>query len=310
MPSVACDYCYHNCLLEEGRSGICSVITNDKGNLVNKLDANLSYLSLEPIEKRPFFHFYPGSKFMSAGLYGCQFFCEFCMNFKVSQTTEGKKLYKNADDLVNFAKQKNAQGVAFSFNEPTLYWEYLSEVSSKIITAVKTNGYASEKIMSLLSKTVKAFNVDIKGNDNDYKNICGGTLSPVLQNIEFLSSKTHLEISYLPLPSRIHDTKFHEYICDFLCNINKYIPVHILYFYPFLRMSNQQYPPNEIMNVVHIFKKKMNYVYVSNIHYDSDSLYYRNTRCSCCDNTLIDRQGKISVKSLECCGEKIKGVFV
>lgn len=232
-----------------------------------------------------------------------------CQNYKVSQTI-GKSVYKSPEQLAALASEKNAKGIAFSFNEPTVHWEYITSVAELYPnTVIKTNGFASKHVFDVLSKNVRAFNVDIKGNDQDYKSICDGSLQPVLDSIKQLSDKNcHIEISYLVVPDRVTDFDFHNFVRDYLASINTHIPVHILYFYPFLRMQNDYYPPESVLKVVESFRKEMSYVYVSNVH-NEDTIHFRDTKCRKCDSVLINRQGQVQITKLHCCGEKIAGIF-
>lgn len=305
---MKCNDCAFNCQLKIGEVGKCLVIHNNNGILENKFYGQLSQIALEPIEKKPFFHFYPGHKFLSIAGVGCQFSCQFCFNFQVSQSTDALVSFRKPEDLAHLALEKNAKGIAFSFNEPTVYWKYVKEVADLFPnTVVKTNGYAANHVLEDLAESVSAFNVDIKGNDEDYRKICGATLDPVLKSIETLFKLgVHLEISYLVVPSRVFDNNFHTFIRDFLCKFSANIPVHILYFYPFLRMKNDSYHPNYILEIFALFSQKMPFVYISNLH-NSDTLSYRDTKCPVCGKIMISRQGKIHVNTLKCCDVIIKG---
>lgn len=307
---MICNICPHQCSLEDGETGKCLVLSNEKGRIVNKFYGQCSYLSVEPIEKRPLFHYFPGSRFLSVGGLGCSMTCAFCQNFKVSQSLSAKTVYKSPSDLVDLRLEKGARGIVFSFNEPTVHFDYVLTVAMMSNnTVVKTNGYASDYVFNKLCDENVAFNVDIKGNEDDYKKICGATLEPVLESIKLIANrKNHLEISYLIVPERLQDVDFHLRVRSVLCELNSNIPVHILYFYPFLRMQSESYPPKAILDVVNLFQETMPYVYVSNIH-DEKMIAHRDTVCKKCGNILIDRKGPVKINTLECCGQKIKGIF-
>jgi pyruvate formate lyase activating enzyme len=284
---------------------------NDQGSLSNPFAGRCSLLSVEPIEKRPFFHYKPGSKYLAVGFYGCSFNCDFCQNFKVSQTINGDRLYKTPQDLLDIAELKNAAGVAFTFNEPTVYYEYIMEVGDLGADVIlKTNGFVNSHVLDDLATVVSAWNVDIKGDDIEYRRTCKGEISPVLAAIEKLTAKqTHLEISYLVLPRMVSDTKFHVRIRDWLVSLNPDIPVHILYFYPFHRMLEPCYPPEALIPIIDLFKEKMPYIYVSNA-FHSQLVGYRNTNCISCNRPLIERVQGVRVVANECCGKKIESFQV
>jgi pyruvate formate lyase activating enzyme len=223
-----------------------------------------------------------------------------CQNFKVSQTTEGPNLYKSPQELMSLAEQK-ASGIAFTFNEPTLYYEYIREVSGGVDVVMKTNGFVNTAILDELSG-VSAWNVDIKGDDDEYQRICHGRLDPVLDSIAYLSNRSHLEISYLVLPRMIANMGFHRRIRDFLADINPAIPVHILYFYPFHKMIEHAYAPKDLVPIISLFKERLQYTYVSNA-FHSELIGYRHTYCSSCNDMLVERLRGVRVLKSECCGE-------
>lgn len=234
------------------------------------------------------------------GFYGCSFKCDFCQNFKVSQTTEGPKLYKSPEELVLLSRQK-AEGVAFTFNEPTLYHEYIRSVCDLgVDVVVKTNGFVSPWVLDSLSR-VSAWNVDIKGDEAEYERTCSGELKPVLNSISALAGRSHLEISYLVLPRMLSDMSFHRRIRDFLADINPAIPVHILFFYPFHRMVEHAYDADALIPVIGLFKERMKYIYVSNA-FHSQLVDFRNTYCHECGNLLVERLRGVRVVRTECCG--------
>jgi pyruvate formate lyase activating enzyme len=273
--------------------------------LINPFEGRCSLLSVEPIEKRPFFHYKPGSKYLAVGFYGCSFSCDFCQNFKVSQTINGRGLQKEPMDLVELADKKDTAGVAFTFNEPTIYYEYLMKVGNAGADVIlKTNGFVNDHVVADLLTVVSAWNVDIKGDEVEYKRTCKGDIKPVLATIEKLAGRTHLEISYLISPRMVADMAFHTRIRDWLADLDAEIPVHLLYFYPFHRMLEFGYQPEALDPIIGLFKEKMPYTYVSNA-FHSQLVGYRNTVCRTCDRVLIERQRGVRVIANECCGKKL-----
>lgn len=304
---LVCDICPKNCILNENDVGKCQVISNRDGKLVNDYYGKCAYISMESIEKRPLFHYFPGSKFLSVSLLGCSFSCKFCQNYLVSQQIDAKTTYKSPQDLVNLQIDKKLKGIVFSFNEPIIHTDYICEVGKLTRVVIKTNGFATDKTIDKLCKNIDAFNVDIKGNESDYINICDGTLNPVLKSIENIyKSGKHLEISYLVLPDRIDDLIFHESIRDFISKLHINIPVHILYFYPFYKMSGDYYHPEKIVQIQKLFKKTLNYVYLSNMH---NEIGDRNTTCVKCGKILVRRDRDVLINRTECCGIKVAGIF-
>lgn len=302
MPLI-CHVCPHSCSLETGQIGRCQV-RHHNGLIIKPIHyGQCSILSLEPIEKRPFFHFDPGGKYLSVGFYGCSFFCKFCQNFSVSQQSEGPSKVILPHELIDLAKQKKANGIAFTFNEPTVYYEYLMDVGaikSDLKMVVKTNGFVNLPILRDLCNVVDAFNVDIKGDDKEYQDVCGGTLQPVIDCVnELFSLGKHVEISYLATPRLLNDENFHLKMIDWLSSMPS-VPVHLLFFYPFHKMSDVSYGVNDFVKLVDLFHQHIRYLYVPNL-FHPDVIKYRNTHCPVCGDLMISRIKEIKVIKTECC---------
>jgi len=308
---MICDICPHYCDLNEGDVGKCLVRGSVDESIKPLYYGDCSLISVEPIEKRPFFHFLPGTKHLAVGLFGCSFSCKFCANFNVSQTHRGKRKYLPPNDLCDLQLQKGASGIVFTFNEPTVHFEYILDVGvteNRGPISIKTNGFVNSNTLKEIIFVTDAFNVDIKGDELEYKNVCGGWLQPVLESIDTIyESKTHLEISYLVTPRLVSDMSFHRRMLNILKD-KPDIPIHILYFYPFYKMSNLRYQVNDLLPVVDIFREHMRYVYISNI-YDTQVLNFRNTYCSTCGSLMINRDHDIEVRKLSCCDNFLQGVF-
>jgi len=275
-----------------------------------------STLAVEPIEKRPFFHFLPGSKFLSVGFFGCSLSCDYCQNYKVSQEIGGKSKYYSAQDLVELALTRRVRGIAFTYNEPTLYHEYIEEVGHEIgrrsldlKLVVKTNGFVRPWVMRNICLYADGINVDLKGGDEDYHEVCDGWLDPVLSCMEqIVEMGVHLEVSYLVLPSKIKDNAFNMRVRDFLVGVNRNIPLHLLYFYPFHNMIVKGYKPSELFRLRNMFSEELNHVYVSN-HFSEESSLSRHTYCSGCSSEMIKRQRGAEVVCLNCCNINLPGIF-
>lgn len=304
-------------MIPQNAYGRCEIIQNKSSKLINAHAGHCSNIAIEPIEKRPFFHVLPGSKFLSVGFYGCSLSCDYCMNNRVSQHSTGKSEFYSPSELVKLALERNVQGIAFTYNEPTIYHDYIEEVghnigrssiSSHLKLVIKTSGFVRPWVIRNICLYADAVNVDIKGDNEDYDKICGGWLDPVVECIEWITNmEVHLEISYLVLPNKIHDDRFNIYLRDWLAGIDSKIPVHLLYFYPFHRMVVPSYKPSELLSLREMMLKKLDHVYISN-HFGTDISGTRDTFCCKCGEIMISRQ-KNSVISHACCGMKLSGVF-
>lgn len=316
--TLECGICPHFCQLAPGQTGRCLVRKNI-GSKIAVPEHTISLLAVEPIEKRPFFHFYPGSRWLSVGLYGCSFSCDFCQNYKISQVGGGVHKLLSPKRLWEMAIEKQTSGVVFTYNEPTIHYEYLDAVGEYLFTsvplspnimtlAIKTNGFVNLPILREMVTYIDAFNVDIKGDDAEYEATCGGRLAPVKAAIEYLvESGQHLEISYLVLPRLVDDMSYHQEMRDWLSSLNPSLPIHILYCFPFYRMA-ESYPLEKLISILLFFREKLPYSYISN-SFDTKVVGYRDTVCRSCGMVLVDRQNGTTIHKTLCCGENLKGFF-
>ena len=301
-----------------GSSGRCLVIQNESSKLVNAYAGRCSNISVEPIEKRPFFHVLPGSKFLSVGFFGCSFDCKFCQNHRVSQQTDGKSAFYSPSDLVKLALDRQVKGIVFTYNEPIVYHDYIEEVgheigksqrSSHLKLVMKTNGFAHSWVIRNLCLYADAINVDIKGDNDDYRKSCGGWLEPVLDCVDWvIRMGVHLEISYLVLPSKLRDNRFNMYFRNWLADIDSTIPVHLLYFYPFHAMVIPSYKPSELLSLRDMMIEKLDHVYISN-YFGSEVSAARDTICGICGKVMVSRQKGSITFVRNCCGVELPGVF-
>lgn len=303
---MQCNVCSRKCELAPGDFGYCCVYFNDAGKLVNRFQNKISTLAIEPIEKRPFFHFCAGTKFLSIGTMGCQLSCDFCQNSRVSQ-----ELVANCKDLtpqmiVSLAELKGANGIAFTYNEPTIHPEYILEVAkqSPLPVAVKTNGYSTAEWMSRLCEHVDAWNVDIKGNDATYLRMEAKVWRIWRNMTRILAAGRHLEVSYLVTPEMVDRWDFHKLLSTAINKFEKFyhrpVPIHLLYCYPVYRQT-ESYPPERLLEIAAIFQKRVQHVYISN-HHGTPFVKFRNTVCPQCHEVLVERGKEVVVKKQECCG--------
>lgn len=300
---IDCEICPHYCSLLPGETGRCQVRKRVGDKIELTMYGKCSILAVEPIEKRPFFHFDMGGKYLAVGFYGCSMACAFCQNYTVSQTVDGKSKTMMPEDLVSLAKSKDTNGIAFTFNEPTIYYEYVMDVATfdpLFPIIMKTNGFVNENILFDLSYVVSAFNIDIKGDEQEYQSICGASLKPVINTVEFLwSMQKHIEISYLVTPRLINDMSYHNDMLSWLSDIPE-VPIHFLYFYPFHRMAGESYGVQDLIPLIEMFKTKMNHVYVSNL-FDDRVLKYRDTFCPECNSLMVSRNRSVEIIKRSCC---------
>jgi len=224
-----------------------------------------------------------------------------CQNFTVSQTVKKRSSYQSTEDLVQLSESKGTAGISFTYNEPTIYYEYVRDVSRHCKVVLKTNGFVNAHILDQLDQ-VAAWNVDIKGDEAEYDRVCGGSLGPVMSTIEHLAHRSHLEVSYLVLPRMVKDINYHLKMSAWLSSLSPDIPVHLLYFYPVHRMEDEFYEQDCLLPIYDLFCDKMNYVYISNVY---GPVARRNTVCPDCGRILVERNPKPIVYHDFCCGRKV-----
>ncbi len=208
-----CDFCYHHCKLEEGQSGICSVRTVQQGVLATKAYGQLAALAVDPVEKKPLYHFLPGTKTLSLAMFGCNLRCNFCQNYTISQPEYAPLQVSetvDASTLVALALQRNCPSISFTYSEPLVWQDYMLEVArlakqKGLFTIMVTNGTFSEEALHRIVPLIDALNIDLKGDEDFYHRICKGSAQPVLDGIAYLvGRKTHVEVTTMVMEGE-HD---------------------------------------------------------------------------------------------------------
>lgn len=243
---IHCYLCPHNCLIGKDGTGKCGVRKHEAGELYSLNYGEVTSISLDPIEKKPLLHFKPGTNILSVGSFGCNFTCDFCQNYSISQYKAPSR-YLPKEKLIEIAlTTENNIGLAFTYNEPSIWYEYvydcsklLKETKKDSSVAIISNGYISEEPLKQLLPYVDAMNIDLKSyNDKYYKNICGGSLKPVLKTIELAAKHCHVEITTLLVTGENDNIEDIEEIAKFLSNINQDIPLHLSRYFPRYKMDN------------------------------------------------------------------------
>lgn len=270
---IHCFLCPHNCIIEKGEVGKCKVRINEDGNLYTVNYGEVTSIALDPIEKKPLHYFHPSTKILSVGSFGCNFTCGFCQNHRISQEKASSE-YMSKEKLVELIMTlENNIGVAFTYNEPSIWYEYvydvaklLKETNEKASTVLVTNGFISEEPLKELLPYVDAMNIDLKSYSNKYYNkVCGGSLNPVLKTIEIASGSCHLEITTLLVSNENDSMDEVEEIAKFLCRIDKNIPLHLSRYFPMYKMDNPATSIETMFKAEEIAKRYLNYVSLGNI---------------------------------------------
>jgi pyruvate formate lyase activating enzyme len=274
---VRCLACSHYCLIAENSTGICGVRRNIGGKLFLMVYGLPCSVAIDPIEKKPLFHFLPGTLTLSLGTVGCNFGCDFCQNCEISQASKGKSGRVFGEELtpkqvVDMALKNKCPSISYTYNEPAIFSEYVHDIAELarekgLKNVLVTNGYMSKEGFAYLSKYIDAMNIDLKGNDDFYRKTCGAKLMPVMETIKRAhAKKIHVEITTLIIPGENDSLKELEKIAKFIASVDKNIPWHLSRFFPRYNMLHKSITPLETLEAAHkIGKKYLNNVYTGNI---------------------------------------------
>ncbi|MGV8980858.1 AmmeMemoRadiSam system radical SAM enzyme [Clostridium sp.] len=310
---VSCKLCPHNCLIAAGEHGKCNVRVNRGGILYTINYGEITSMAQDPIEKKPLYHFKPGGNILSVGSFGCNFSCGFCQNHSISQGRANSE-YIPPEKLVELCKSIEGNiGIAFTYNEPSIWYEYvyntsklLKESLKEVSTVLVTNGYIKEEPLRKLIPYVDAMNIDLKAYNNKYyRDICGGSVKPVMDTIRVASKECHVEVTTLLVNGENDSALEIGEIASFIASINKDIPLHLSRYFPNYKMKNPATELEVMYEDTEIAKKHLNYVYMGNVAGIDNSTY-----CPKCGYKVIERDGNhihVNTSDSICpkCGNKI-----
>jgi pyruvate formate lyase activating enzyme len=317
--TVKFNLCAHGCNIKSGKKGICGVRKNVNGKLKTLIYGSVSSMAADPIEKKPLFHFYPGSQAFSLGTVGCNFKCLNCQNYSISTANHDSIYIKDVmpERAIELAKSNGCQGIAWTYNEPTIWHEYTFDSSklaksSGLYTVYVTNGYISRDALMEISPYLDAMNVDVKSfNENFYNKVCKAKLGPVIKTCELAKElNIHLEVTYLVIPGYNDDLEEIKRFCKWVVEkLGEDTAVHFSRFHPDYQMMDASMTPFETLNQIFKCAKETGvlFPYIGNVPHGE----YENTVCPSCGNTCIERYGftvsKEGLKENKCanCGKKL-----
>lgn len=270
---VHCFLCPHNCVIENGHTGKCNVRTHEDGKLYTINYGEVTSVSLDPIEKKPLHYFRPGSQILSVGSFGCNFVCGFCQNYDISQFKAKSEFVSKEELIKTILTAKNNIGVAFTYNEPSIWYEYvydcarfLKETDPKAAVAIVTNGYISQEPLKELLPYVDAMNIDLKSiNGKYYKALCGGSLEPVLKTIETAAKACHVEVTTLLVTGENDTLEEVEEIAKILSHVDPGIPLHLSRYFPRYKLENAPTDIGFMRKAEEIARKYLDKVILGNI---------------------------------------------
>lgn len=295
-----CLACAHHCKIQENKTGICGVRTNINNKIYELVYGKVAAMNIDPIEKKPLYHFLPNTKVLTFGTFGCNFKCLNCQNSEISQFVDLNYLGKDTEpkEIINLAIKNKIPSIAYSYNEPTVFVDFAIDTMKlakkhKLNNIFVSNGYQSEESFKEIIKYLDAINIDLKTfNKQTHQNLCKAKLDVVLTNIEKFHKKTHLEITTLLIPNINDSDKELNDIANFISNISKDIPWHISAFHPSYKLDEPPTPLNLLKKAKTIGEKYLNYVYLGNVPADI------NTYCPDCKTLVVDRtNNKLLIKN-------------
>lgn len=270
---IRCRLCPHHCLLQEGQAGICRVRMLRQGELLAVNYGELSSLALDPIEKKPLYHFYPGSMILSAGTWGCNFACAFCQNYRIAHEIPPSR-YFAPQEMLEIAREyrsKGSIGLAFTYNEPMMWHEYVMDLApllkeQDLKVVLVTNGYVESQPLQDLLPFVDAMNIDVKAfTDQFYKRYCQARLDHVKQNVEKAMQQAHVEITTLLIPGENDQEDEIRALARWLAGLNSDTVLHLSRYFPAYQMTLPPTPLSTMQRARDIAREYLQHVYLGNV---------------------------------------------
>jgi pyruvate formate lyase activating enzyme len=320
---VQCHLCAHRCRIAESKFGFCGVRQNIDGTLYTHVYGKAIASHVDPIEKKPLYHFFPGSFALSIATIGCNFHCQFCQNWEISQSSIRDGSYPGEDflpqDVVKAALKNNCLSISYTYTEPTIFFEYAFDTAKlakekNLYNNFVTNGYMTRECLEMINPYLDAANVDLKFfRDESYRKICAGSLQPVLDSIKLMHELgVWVEVTTLVVPGE-NDSEAQLRDCaEFIAGVDKNMPWHISRFQPNYKFTDRQATPEKTLKQAQEigFKAGLNYIYVGNVWG-----WGNDTHCHKCKKLLIRREVfsvlEYNIKEGKCpfCDTIIPGVF-
>ena len=321
---VECFLCAHRCHVAPAKVGVCGVRENRQGKLVTHVYGDVIAAHIDPIEKKPLYHFLPGTASFSIATVGCNFRCPFCQNWQISQAGKKDKGFGGGqalspEEIVQAAKKRGCRSISYTSTEPTIFFEYAFDTAklargAGLANVFVTNGYMTAEALRLIQPYLDAANVDLKAfQDETYKKVCGARLGPVLDSIRLMRELgIWIEVTTLVVPGMNDGDEELAAIARFIASVSPEIPWHISRFHPDYKYTQTPATPIETLRKAAALAKEagLKFIYIGNVGGESEA-----TVCPRCGKILIRRSGfsveenRISDGKCSSCGNPIAGVF-
>ncbi|MDC7224689.1 MAG: AmmeMemoRadiSam system radical SAM enzyme [Spirochaetales bacterium] len=296
---IHCALCPHGCVLDEGQTGLCQVRQNRKGKGVSLNYGSLSAVHIDPVEKKPLYHFKPGTDILSLGSYGCNLSCRYCQNHPIARDRD-RFAFAGEDEIITPSLileklEGDLSGVAYTYNEPIVWYEFVVECARSVkdkgyANVMVTNGFIEPEPLKELFPLIDAFSVDLKAFSGDfYRSICGGRLTPVKRSLEAIArSGCHLEVDYLVVPElNDGESDFDEMLRWYVQELGPQVPLHINRYHPQYKLSQPATPVPTLVRLDEKARDYLDYVYIGNAQADRGG----DTLCPSCGHRVIERRG-------------------
>ncbi len=290
---VQCNLCPTECSIPKGKHGVCHSRINIDGTLQAASFMQAAAIAMDPIEKKPLYHFYPTRKILSIGQQGCNLSCKFCQNHELSQHFSAHEEI-SIDQIIGYMKAKDSIGIAYTYSEPLIWFESIEEIGPKVKEAngknvMVSNGYINPAPLKSILNYMDAFNIDIKSmSEYFYKKLCGAHLAPILTSCETIKKSAHLEITNLIITGENDSDNDIEKLAKYIAkNLGKDTPLHLSRYYPNYKFTAPTTDVNTVLHAKDLASQYLDYVYTGNIIDVEGS----QTLCPSCDSLLITRMG-------------------
>ncbi|MFH0818249.1 MAG: AmmeMemoRadiSam system radical SAM enzyme [Candidatus Micrarchaeota archaeon] len=314
---VSCFLCSRRCVIPNGKRGYCGVRENKQGTLYSLVWGRACSYAIDPIEKKPFYHFFPGTRAFSIATVGCTFHCAHCQNWEISQPGEIYGENYSPEEVLRLSGE--CEGIAYTYTEPTIFMEYALDIAKLAREKGKynvfvTNGYMTPEAIREM-KLIDASRIDLKSmRDKFYKEVCGASLEPVLESIKLLHKKGHVELINLIIPGKNDSEEELRELSKWVCDLDSDIPLHFTVYHPAHKLFAPPTPAKTVERARAIaIEEGVHFAYAGNLPGHPGE----NTYCYNCNELLIERTGffvsKYSLgkdKLCKKCGTKIKIVDV
>ncbi|NPV91691.1 MAG: AmmeMemoRadiSam system radical SAM enzyme [Firmicutes bacterium] len=313
---IKCLLCPRACVIKPGKAGVCRVRENRDGELITRNYRVVTSYGMDPIEKKPLYHFYPGTEIFSLGTVGCNLHCQFCQNWTIAHG-DPQSVDLSPEAAVEIMERESARrpcvGIAYTYSEPTVWYEYVLETAELargkgFKNVLVTNGYIQEQPLRRLLPLIDAMNIDVKGFVEDfYRKWCKGGLAPVMKTVETAAGSCHVELTNLIIPGLNDSREEITALADWIKSVDPDTPLHLSRYFPNYQLDLPPTPVGTLEMAYDIARERLHYVYLGNVAGSGHS----DTVCPSCEQSLIRRRGyQVSLVGLDgrrCsrCGQEI-----